>query len=97
MELAAQRGSGGPIPGNIQDQAGQGLSNLIYLAVSLLAVGGLGSITSRGPFRPKTFYDLLVGQTAKGWLSLSGAKPGSRVCALPLGSLVRGGTSPDMA
>jgi len=42
MELAAQRGSGGPIPGNIQDQAGQGLSNLIYLAVSLLAVGGLG-------------------------------------------------------
>ena len=33
------------------------LSNLISLAVSLLAMGGLDWMTSRGPFQPKTFYD----------------------------------------
>ena len=38
----AQRGSGGPIPRNIQGQVGWALSNPIQLKMSLLAAWGLG-------------------------------------------------------
>jgi len=33
------------------------LSNLIQLKMSLLTAGGLGEMTSKGPFQPKLFYD----------------------------------------
>ena len=36
------------------------LSNLVWLAVTLLAAGGLDKMTSRGPFQPKTFYDSMI-------------------------------------
>jgi len=42
LERVAQRGSGGPIPRNIQGQVGRALSSLIYLKMSLLTAGGLG-------------------------------------------------------
>jgi len=34
---------------------GGALSNLIYLKMSLLIAGGLGLMTSKGPFQPKLF------------------------------------------
>jgi len=34
------------------------LSNLIWLKRSLPTAGGLGQMTSKGPFQPKAFYDL---------------------------------------
>jgi len=33
------------------------LSNLIWLKMSLLTAGGLGYVTSKGPFQPKALYD----------------------------------------
>jgi len=33
------------------------LSNLIWLKMSLLTAGGLGWMTSKGPFQPKACYD----------------------------------------
>jgi len=33
------------------------LSNLVWLKMSLLIAGGLGQMTSKGPFQPKAFCD----------------------------------------
>jgi len=49
-----------PSLGTFKTRLDRALSNLISLAVSLLAVGGLDWMTSRGPFRPKTFYDSMI-------------------------------------
>jgi len=37
------------------------LSNLVQLKMSLLTAGGLGWMTSKGPFQPKVFYDSMIG------------------------------------
>jgi len=34
----------------------EALSNLVWLKMSLLTAGGLGWMTSNGPFQPKTSY-----------------------------------------
>ena len=36
------------------------LSNLIWLKMSLLTAGGLGWVTSKGPFQPKAFNDSMI-------------------------------------
>jgi len=36
------------------------LSNLTQLKMSLLMAGGLGWVTSEGPFQPKLFCDSLI-------------------------------------
>ena len=46
---AAQRGSGGPIPGNAQGQAGGGSEHLVWCKASLLAAGGSGQAALEGP------------------------------------------------
>ena len=60
MERVAQRGSGGPIPGNIQDQVGQGSEQPDLVSGVPARCGGVGLDDLRGPFPPKTFYDSMT-------------------------------------
>ena len=41
-----------------QPRLDRALSTLIQVRMSLLTVGGLGSMASKGPFQPKPFYSL---------------------------------------
>jgi len=42
LERVAQRGSGGPIPGNIQDQVGQGSEQPLLVSGVPARCGGVG-------------------------------------------------------
>ena len=46
-----------PSPETFKARLDRALSNLVQLKVPLLTAGGLGWMTSKGPFQPKAFYD----------------------------------------
>ena len=57
LEQIAQRVSEGPIPGNIQSQAGQGSEQPGLVEDIPAHCRCLSQMPSKGPFQPKTFYD----------------------------------------
>jgi len=57
LEQAAQRGGGGPIPGNIQGQVGQGSEQLGLVEDVPAYCRGMAQATFKGPFQAKPFYD----------------------------------------
>ena len=56
----AQRGNGGPIPGNIQGQVGWGSEQPGLVEDVPAHCRGLGQMTSKCPFQPKAFYDSMI-------------------------------------
>ena len=49
-----------PFLGTFQARLDGALSTLTQLKLSLLTAGGLGYVTSKGPFQPKPSYDSVI-------------------------------------
>ena len=60
LAQVAQRGSGGPIPGNIQRQAGRGSEKPGLVQVVPAHWRGVGLDISKGPFQHKAFYVSMI-------------------------------------
>ena len=60
MEWVSQRGSGGPIPGDIQGQVGWGSEQLDLVDDVPAPCRGLDLDDLKGPFQPKAFYDSMT-------------------------------------
>jgi len=63
----AQRGSGGPIPGNIQGQVEQSSEQPDLVKDIPAHCRGVGLDDSEGPFQPKAFYDFVKVCSVSKW------------------------------